>query len=86
MPALNIHSDIRKFWEDQGYQIKTSDEIYFNVDGGECTNELFYAWTDETHYFLIANISSNKKDYFFDWGRFSEEEMLKLIKENIKVS
>jgi hypothetical protein len=83
MEKFNIHSDIRKFWEDQGYGVKTSDMIHFDVDGGnpdDWSNQLFYAWTDETHYFLIADINSKKSYYFFEWSRYSEEEMLKLIK------
>lgn len=84
-----MHPEIKEFWENQGYEIKTSDRIHANIDQIDSniwTNELFYAWTDNTHYFLIADIGANSKYYFFEWNKYSEEEMLKLIKNKTNAS
>lgn len=81
-----MHPDVKKFWETQGFVIKTADEIYvtdLEWDADQSTNQLYYAWQDETHYQLIANISRSKSDYYFNWGKYSEAEMLKIVEEKV---
>lgn len=62
-----MNPEIKKFWEDQGYEIKTS-------------NHLVLAWKADDNYMVVANSETNIY-YYTDWKCYSEQEMLKAIKE-----
>lgn len=62
-----MNPEIKKFWEDQGYEIKTS-------------NHLILAWKADDNYMVVANSETNIY-YYTDWKSYSEKDMLKVIKE-----
>ena len=76
-----IHPNIKKFWEDKGFEVKPSSMVHSNIecDDSVFTNELFYAWKADDNYLLIADISTYKNRYYFEWSCYSEEEMLKIV-------